>query len=327
MTLPILLISLFTFVELNCENLFDCQHDSLKNDTEFLPGGAYHWTRTRYWQKLDRIGQTILSCGEQQVTNRLSEGGVNNGKSWQLPDMVALCEVENDSVLRDLTRRSLLRNASYEYVMTNSHDERGIDVALMYSPYSFRLIGSHSVRVKPIKGMRPTRDILYASGVIASGDTLHVIVAHLPSRRGGEKFSRPFRMAAATQVAAVLDSIYNNVSAEAKIIVAGDFNDYSNSESLQLLCSKRMAEVSKGAKGRNGAKGTYRYQGLWGSLDHILVSRPLADIATECYVNDAEFLIERDGKYGGVKPRRNYLGPRYLNGFSDHLPLVARFQW
>ena len=327
MTLPILLISLFTFVELNCENLFDCQHDSLKNDMEFLPDGAYHWTRTRYWQKLDRIGQTILSCGEQQVTNQLSEGGVNNGKSWQLPDMVALCEVENDSVLRDLTRRSLLRNARYDYVMTNSPDERGIDVALMYSPYSFRLIGSHSVRVNPVKGMRPTRDILYASGVIASGDTLHVIVAHLPSRRGGEKFSRPFRMAAATQVAAVLDSIYNNVSAEAKIIVAGDFNDYSNSESLQLLCSKRMAEVSQGAKGRNGAKGTYRYQGLWGSLDHILVSRPLADIATECYVNDAEFLIERDGKYGGVKPRRNYLGPRYLNGFSDHLPLVARFQW
>lgn len=314
MTLSMLLISLFTFVELNCENLFDCRHDSLKNDTEFLPDGAYHWTRTRYWQKLDRIGQTILSCGVKEQT-------------WQLPDMVALCEVENDSVLHDLTRRSLLRNARYDYVMTNSPDERGIDVALMYSPYSFRLIGSHSVRVNPIKGMRPTRDILYASGVTASGDTLHVIVAHLPSRRGGEKFSRPFRMAAARQVAAVVDSIYNNVSAEAKIIVAGDFNDYSNSESIQLLCSKRMIEVSKGAKGRNGAKGTYRYQGLWGSLDHILVSRPLADIATECYVNDAEFLIERDEKYGGVKPHRNYLGPRYLNGFSDHLPLIARFQW
>ena len=314
MTLSMLLISLFTFVELNCENLFDCRHDSLKNDTEFLPDGAYHWTRTRYWQKLDRIGQTILSCGVKEQT-------------WQLPDMVALCEVENDSVLHDLTRRSLLRNARYDYVMTNSPDERGIDVALMYSPYSFRLIGSHSVRVKPIKGMRPTRDILYASGVTASGDTLHVIVAHLPSRRGGEKYSRPFRMAAARQVAAVVDSIYNNVSAVAKIIVAGDFNDYSNSESIQLLCSKRMTEVSQGAKGCNGAKGTYRYQGLWGSLDHILVSRPLADILTECYVNDAEFLIERDEKYGGVKPRRNYLGPRYLNGFSDHLPLVARFKW
>lgn len=313
MTLSMLLISLFTFVELNCENLFDCRHDSLKNDTEFLPDGSYHWTRTRYWRKLNRVGQTIIACGV-------------NGQSWQLPDMVALCEVENDSVLHDLTRRSLLRNARYDYVMTCSPDERGIDVALVYSPFSFRLIRSHSVRVEPIKDMRPTRDILYASGVIASGDTLHVIVAHLPSRRGGERHSRPFRMAAADRVAAVADSVYN-VSKDAKIIIAGDFNDYANSASVRMLCGKRLKDISAEATGSNGANGTYRYQGEWGSLDHILVSESLARNVVHCYVNDASFLVEPDEKYGGVKPRRNYLGPRYQNGFSDHLPLVATFGW
>lgn len=308
-----LLLSIFTFVELNCENLFDCRHDSLKNDTEFLPDGSYHWTRTRYWRKLNRVGQTIIACGVK-------------GQSWQLPDMVAICEVENDSVLHDLTRRSLLRNARYDYVMTCSPDERGIDVALVYSPFSFRLIRSHSVRVEPIKDMRPTRDILYASGVIASGDTLHVIVAHLPSRRGGERHSRPFRMAAADRVAAVADSVYN-VSKDAKIIIAGDFNDYANSASVRMLCGKRLKDISAEATGRNGAKGTYRYQGEWGSLDHILVSESLARNVVHCYVNDAPFLVEPDEKYGGVKPRRNYLGPRYQNGFSDHLPLVATFGW
>lgn len=308
-----LLLSIFTFVELNCENLFDCRHDSLKNDTEFLPDGSYYWTRTRYWRKLNRVGQTIIACGVK-------------GQSWQLPDMVALCEVENDSVLHDLTRRSLLRNAQYDYVMTCSPDERGIDVALVYSPFSFRLIRSHSVRVEPIKDMRPTRDILYASGVIASGDTLHVIVAHLPSRRGGERHSRPFRMAAADRVAAVVDSIYN-VSKDAKIIIAGDFNDYANSASVRMLCGKRLKDISAEATGRNGAKGTYRYQGEWGSLDHILVSESLARNVVDYYINDAPFLVEPDEKYGGVKPRRNYLGPRYQNGFSDHLPLVATFGW
>ena len=308
-----LLLSIFTFVELNCENLFDCRHDSLKNDTEFLPDGSYYWTRTRYWRKLNRVGQTIIACGEKK-------------SSWRLPDMVALCEVENDSVLHDLTRRSLLRNARYDYVMTCSPDERGIDVALVYSPFSFRLIRSHSVRVEPIKDMRPTRDILYASGVIASGDTLHVIVAHLPSRRGGERHSRPFRMAAADRVAAVVDSVYN-VSKDAKIIIAGDFNDYTNSASVRMLCGKRLKDISAEATGRNGAKGTYRYQGEWGSLDHILVSESLARNVVDCYINDAPFLVEPDEKYGGVKPRRNYLGPRYQNGFSDHLPLVATFGW
>lgn len=331
MTLSMFLISLFTFVELNCENLFDCRHDSLKNDTEFLPDGSYHWTRTRYWRKLNRVGQTIIACGEKQggvlQGRELKDVDYVKGRSWQLPDMVALCEVENDSVLYDLTRRSLLRNARYEYVMTNSPDERGIDVALVYSPFSFRLINSHSVRVEPIRNMRPTRDILYASGIIASGDTLHVVVAHLPSRRGGERQSRPFRMAAASKVAEVIDSIYNNVSKDAKIIIAGDFNDYSQSASVRLLCSSRMKDISAKATGHNGAKGTYRYQGEWGSLDHILVSESLVASVANCYIYDAPFLIEPDDKYGGVKPRRNYLGPRYLNGFSDHLPLVATFGW
>lgn len=314
MALSILLLSIFTFVELNCENLFDCRHDTLKNDVEFLPDGTYRWTRTRYWQKLNRVGQTVIACG-----------GEESGGRWQLPDMVALCEVENDSVMHDLTRRSSLRNARYEYVMTSSPDERGIDVALMYSPYSFRMIESHSVRVKPVKGMRPTRDILYASGKLVSGDTLHVIVVHLPSRRGGERHSRPFRRAAAEQVATVIDSIYG-MSADAKIILAGDFNDYADSESLRIICSRGMTDVSAVARGRNGACGTYRYQGEWGSLDHIVVSGSLVRHVGSCYVNDADFLVEEDEKYGGVKPRRNYIGPRYMNGFSDHLPLVARFE-
>ena len=63
-----LLICLFTFVELNCENLFDTQHDSLKHDEEFLPTSAMHWTPSRYWHKLNRIGQDILSCGELDST-------------------------------------------------------------------------------------------------------------------------------------------------------------------------------------------------------------------------------------------------------------------
>ena len=41
----------------NVENLFDCQHDSLKNDSSFLPDGMHHWTYYRYQTKQDRIAQ------------------------------------------------------------------------------------------------------------------------------------------------------------------------------------------------------------------------------------------------------------------------------
>ena len=131
------------FVELNCENLFDTRHDEGKQDTEFTPEGPRRWTRSRYWRKLNAIGQEILSCSEQ------------------LPDLVALVEVENDTVLHDLTRRSLLRGAGYHYLMTESPDVRGIDVALLYHPARFRPLCFDCLRVTPLPDMRPTRDILY----------------------------------------------------------------------------------------------------------------------------------------------------------------------
>lgn len=300
----------FTFVELNCENLFDTQHDKGKNDTEYTPSGTYRWSKTRYWRKLDRTGQTLLSCA--------------NLKDAAVPDMAVLCEVENDTVMRDLTRRSLLRNARYDYVVTQSADERGIDVALLYSPMAFRLLSSHAIRIAPMKGMRPTRDLLYAKGLIISGDTLHIVGIHFPSRRGGEKLSRPFRQHAAQRLSETIDSIYatNN---QARIIVAGDFNMYADDGIMKNILSHGLVNLTAQAKGPRGAKGTYRYHGAWGSLDHILVSPALLPCATECYINDATFLTEPDERYGGFKPRRNYQGPVYHNGFSDHLPLVGRF--
>ena len=315
----LLLATLLTLMEWNVENLFDCQHDSLKDDYAFTPEGIYHWTKDRYWTKLNRIGQTLLAVNDGQQADK--------GKAvvdYDLPDLVALCEVENDTCLRDLTRRSLLRKAGYEYVMTSSPDRRGIDVALLYSPFSFRLIASRSIRVDTLPGMKPTRDILYACGEIMSGDTLHVFVVHAPSRSGGEAATRPYREHAAKRVAMTVDSLLIR-QPEALIVIAGDFNDYSGDSALAILHQHGMTEVSLGAKGRHGAEGTYCYRGTWGSLDHVFASRRLSAACQGVQVFDAPYLLTYDDRYNQYKPNRNYLGPAYHNGYSDHLPLVARF--
>lgn len=196
----------------------------------------------------------------------------------------------------------------------------------MYLPSSFCPLRSYPIRIKSLAGMRPTRDILYVSGLLLGGDTLHVFVVHAPSRRGGETVSRPFRMQVAKQLNEAVDSIYT-LSKEASIIVAGDFNDYSDSPALLSLCAgSRLTEVSQQATGRHGAKATYRWHGEWRSLDHILCSPPVARCSVECYVGDLPFLMEEDERYGGYHPKRTYLGPRYLGGYSDHLPLVFRFE-
>ena len=210
--------------------------------------------------------------------------------------------------------------------MTASNDTRGIDVALLYSPFSFRLIKADTIRVIPMKEMRPTRDILHVEGEIESGDTLHVFLLHAPSRMGGEVYSRPFRMHVMERLCSAIDSL-RSAYTDPKLLVMGDFNDYADSPSLQLAYEYGLINISAGVHGRNGAKGTYRYHGEWGSLDQILLSGNLRSWVTDCRINDAPFLLEEDTKYGGVKPRRNYNGMRFNNGFSDHLPLVLRLQY
>lgn len=311
MIFALLLSSVLTFVQYNTENLFDSQHDSLKQDTEFLPEGARRWTRTKYWRKLNHISQAIISCGGDSTT-------------WKLPDLVALCEVENDTVMRDLTRRSLLRKARYEYVMTSSPDVRGIDVALMYSPFSFKLLRSYPLRINVPPKHSPTRDILYACGRLVGGDTLHVFVVHAPSRRGGERVSRPFRLLVAGRLCQSVDSI-RALSSDARIVVAGDFNDYSGDPAILKLAQNKLVDVSQQAMGTNGAQGTYKYRGSWGNLDHIFCTSSMLQRPPKTFINDSPFLLMPDSRYGGMQPRRNYNGYKYNNGFSDHLPLVVTF--
>ena len=298
-----------TFVELNCENLFDYRDDAGKDDAEYLPEATRHWTRKRYWRKLNNIAQELLSTSDEGI-----------------PNLIALCEVENDSVLIDLTRRSLLRNAGYEYLMTSSPDLRGIDVALLYSPFSFAPIRSYSIRVNPIEGMRPTRDILYAEGQVASGDTLHVFVVHFPSRYGGERYSRPFRKAVADRLCLSLDSI-QGLSPDAQILIAGDFNDDADSPALRQIYQHGIRNLTGEVKGQNGVRGTYRYQGEWESIDHILGSSYIYNKVESSQIHAPKFLLEEEKLYGGYRPRRTYNGMRYQPGYSDHLPLVVRIKW
>lgn len=306
----------FRVMEYNVENLFDCKHDTLKHDTDFTPEGEYEWHFGKYWKKLNAVARGIVL-------------GSLDKEEMHIPDLIGLCEVENDSVVFDLTRRSLLRGAGYEYVMTQSPDLRGIDVALLYQPVSFCLIKHYGLRVEPKADMQPTRDILYVKGETMFG-ILHVFVVHAPSRRGGQRASEPYRMAVAERLAQSIDSIMHTADdMEENIIIMGDFNDYDKNRSIQFLVGQGMEDISSKqfVKGDKKVKGTYRYQGGWGSLDHILVSEAMKRRHKRTYIANHPCLLEPDMKYGGVKPYRFFRGPVINGGFSDHLPLISIFTY
>ena len=291
----------------NVENLFDCKDDSRKNDNEFLPDAKRNWTPYRYWEKVRNLAKGIIASGDEYV-----------------PDLVGLCEVENDSCLYDLTRRSPLREAGYRFVMTDSPDQRGIDVALLYQRAKFKLLQHQSIRI-PHKQLKrgATRDILHVVGQVVSGDTLDVMVCHFPSRSGGQAESEPYRIFVAETLKHHVDSLLE-VRSQPYIIVMGDFNDYPTDKSLKRLCSDNgLQNLMKEKKG-----GTYRYRGEWGVLDQFIVSGSLLKKKSNIRTSKAKaqvlrhaFLLEEDDRYGGNKPFRTYNGMKYQGGFSDHLPI------
>ena len=296
----------------NTENLFDCKDDPKKNDNEFLPEATRHWTYFRYRDKIKNLAKGIIASGTDYV-----------------PDLVGLCEVENDSCLYDLTRRSPLKEAGYRYVMTDSPDQRGIDVALLYQRGSFKLIQHQSIRI-PSRQIKksPTRDILHVVGKVISGDTLDVMVCHFPSRSGGKAKSEIHRLLVAEILKQKVDSVMQ-VRQHPSVIIMGDFNDEPTDKSMKGLCVEgRLRNLMKGNQ-----EGTYRYRGEWGILDQFLVSENLLDkkgsIRTsgkKAQILRHEFLLEEDEKHGGDKPYRTYNGMKYQGGFSDHLPIVLDLQ-
>ena len=332
MICAMVMASLLSFMELNCENLFDTCHDSMKQDYQYLPDSPRRWTGGKLFCKVRNIAQTILMAGAQNNDN----GGI--------PDIVALCEVENDTVMTMLTRRSPLRTFFYDYLMTSSPDARGIDVALMYDSTRFVPICHQCWRVQMPKGESPTRDVLYVKGITYNLDTLHVMVVHAPSRLGGKRKTDGKRMAVATRVRHAIDSI-QSLNPNAHIIVAGDFNAGFNDKSLNTICGNSMTDVTpRREKKHNDINdgnetnatitrdkrhifGTYWYQGHWETIDHVLLSNGLANLVERSFIMTDTVLIEYDERQGCYKPRRSYKGYHFdPKGVSDHLPIVVRMR-
>lgn len=308
----------------NVENLFDTRHDSLKEDREFLPDGIYRWSYSRYKKKLDNVARVITAVG-----------------GWTPPVLVGLCEVENDATLRDLTRYSALAEQSYRYILTESPDRRGIDVALLYQRHRFKPLSHQSIRIATNHpASRPTRDILHVSGLLLNNDTLDIFLCHFPSRTGGAKRSEPFRLLVAQRLRNAVDSLMQTRQ-HPRVIIMGDLNDYPENRSIATVLGAK-APVSPLSPHKlyhllahqihKRDFGSYKYQGQWGLLDHLIVSGNLLNRDGSFYTGETEaaifnppFLLIEDEKKGGKEPFRTYRGRKYQGGYSDHLPLYMDF--
>jgi predicted extracellular nuclease len=304
----------------NLENFFDTRNDSISLDDDYTSFGLKHWGREKYNAKLNNTYKVIASVG-----------------GWEPPEIIGVCEVENKWVVSEIASGTPLRKFNYRYIHYDSPDPRGIDVAMLYRPDKFTPVFHQPVRIVfPFDTASRTRDILYVKGLTTTKDTLHIFVNHFPSKFGGAMISIPKRNFVAGLLRSKVDSILTAIP-EANIIIMGDFNDEPMDESIHIKLNAKCdtADVKERnlynlmCKLKNTEKiGSNKFREQWSLIDQMIVSASLAKNKQKWHVNNyrayifkADYLLQADETYMGVRTFRTYTGPRYTGGYSDHLPV------
>jgi hypothetical protein len=179
-----------------------------------------------------------------------------------------------------------------------------------------------------------------------SDEQITVFVNHWPSRSGGQIESESKRIAAAKTLRNAVDRIFS-INNKANIFIIGDFNDDPVNESVirelnahPIKCDSlpNDFEMNSDAELFNlsyqafeDGVGSFKYRDTWNMLDQVIVSGSIIvgdDIRYICNsfeVYKPQFIVTQSGQYQGA-PFPTYGGKKYLGGYSDHFPVIAKFE-
>jgi Endonuclease/Exonuclease/phosphatase family len=295
----------------NVENLFDTVDDPKINDEDFLPNSRLEWTVERYQTKLRNLATVIAELGS-------ADG----------PDVLGLNETENKRVLQDLVKEPLLADRHYQIVHFDSPDPRGIDCALLFKPNRFKVVRQRSVKLALPDTTMGTRDLLVVDGLL-NQEPITFMVAHWPSRRGGQKAVKR-RLAVAKQCRQVIDE-YLKTDPKARIVLMGNLNDTPLDESVSAILGA-SGEASDLAAGRlynayyelqQMGKGTMYFRSRPDVFDQMVLSRGLLTdnglhfLRGSAAIYAPERLTNPQTKFPG-ESLGTFVGRKYIGGYSDH---------
>lgn len=351
----------FKFMTYNVLNLFDNQHDIGKKDWTFLaldyPGKSIkcqelasdfyrkeclstNWTDDKIRLKLNQIKQVVSLQGS-------------------LPELLALQEVENENVVGQL--RDVLGYSNM--VMTNSPDERGIDVALLYNQEVLEYVDHEEIDVSAILKQDynlsvKTRNILrvhFRPKNRPSGRIIGVYVNHWPSQGKGSVF----RYSVAKILQKAIDNQTEKLGASQYfVIVTGDFNTLDPETpnafhhvvtnplwNNHLYDVKHLSDYAHNPMRFKMPPGTYWYsrEGVFNRFDRFFVSKNLQSpesiqVLPRSYrvvgTRSNSRLYQYRGRSADYYPLSQWVPKRYdfnttsteKAGYSDHYPVVVKFK-
>ncbi len=196
-------IAICTF---NVLNLFDDVDDPYTNDEA---------TPSKPREELDHLAATIRKVNA---------------------DVVALQEVENRGYLERFVKL-LLPDMGYNHVVHfEGNDPRGIDVALLSRAPIGEVTSRRHLRFADSNGIerRFNRDVPAITVMPKGAEPFEIWPVHLKSKADSAETSEPIRMAEAAELRRLLDAEFA-ADPNARIIVAGDFNDTRDSKPFTTI--------------------------------------------------------------------------------------------
>jgi hypothetical protein len=306
----------------NVENLFDV-FDSPQRPAwlqSHLAGELAGWTLPVLDRKIAQLASII----------RQMNGGLG-------PDLLGVCEIENDVVLHSLVNALAPLGRNYQVEHHDMRDQRGIDVAFLYDAglFAAELQFSHEILKR-----EATRDLFQVNfRSLATGNLLVIVGNHWPSRSGGQYETEPYRILAAETLSYWHKRILEIQGENTAVLVMGDLNDEPDDRSvtayaLSTRSTEKVLRATTAPRFLNlmwslfgQGIGSHYFENFPNLLDQVLVSKGMLRQDALFHLAPGSTSIFRppemqSGTYDVPRRHGRPSSGHDPDGFSDHYPLT-----
>ena len=301
----------------NVENLFDLESSQHRSAT----------LKKRLKSELKGWTAPVLKAKLHQLASILTQ--MNDGLG---PDILGMCEVENEAVLEKLVAALASLGRNYQVAHEDSSDRRGIDIAFIYD--ADRYEAEEQFHYEVVK-RSATRDIFQVNFRTEDERLLVLIGNHWPSRLG----EPAYRIIAGETLSYWIQRIHEVLGGEPSVLVMGDFNDEPFSPSLTdfALSTEMTTKVLRARNERlhnlmwplmGQGETSYVYKGTPNMLDQFLVSRGMLrrDAEIKPITRSVSVLRYPEMVKSGYNAPKRFGRPSSgldRKGFSDHYPIAV----
>ncbi len=313
----------------NVENLFDNEASPRRTEKlqRALGKDLVGWTEALRDTKIDQLVSVIVE--------------MNGGAG---PDLLGVCEVENEFVVQRLVDRvnAQLPARNYQVEHADLSDGRGIDVSFIYDPAFFSVPANETFHHVVVR-RTGTREIVQVNFQTHRGRALTVFGNHWPSRSGGAPSeSEGYREIAGETLAYFHQRALEVHGKDTPVLAMGDFNDEPFDSSLvnHALSTRERTKVMNGTSPRlwnlmwplmGTRPASYYFSNDPNMLDQFLVNKNMAKTKSPIRVDPATIRVFQlpvmfdAGKDYPVPIRFGGMGKTVnQNGFSDHYPITVQ---